>query len=901
MFDALPDEAPGRMDADRLFASFRTSKDGLSEEEARRRLERFGPNELASHDVQAWRVALRQFRSPMVYLLAAAAAISLAFGGHADGLTIVIILLINAGIGFWQEYHSERAVERLRERLGAKAAVRRGGNVLAVERRDLVPGDVVLLEPGDIVDADLRVFVSNRLTLDESALTGESIAVPKIDGPDGVGGKDRARNMAHMMTRVAAGYGEGVVVATGSATVIGTIARLTEETPRVSAFERNLQAFSGFLLKAVAVVLGVVFAVNVFLKGGDQLVPQFLFAAALAVSVVPEALPAVSSFTLARGATKLAKRHVVVKRLSAIEDLGHIEVLCTDKTGTLTEGRMTVAEVRAADRARALGLALAAATEEDLRKTDQAPKTFDAAIVHAAGKEAARTALGWKRTWFVPFDPSRRRASAVFDDGAGAKLVVLGAPEEILARSTSRRAADGDRSLAPQEAAAEKEWVRARGMEGKRVLALAMKPCDGRESCEDEDERGMTYVGMIAFVDPLKESAKQAVADAASLDVRVKILTGDSPEVAGAIGVQIGIIPHAEEVVTGETLDAASAEEFERLIGSRQVFARVTPAQKFRIIQGLERRFQVGFLGEGINDAPALKAANVALAVDHASDVAREAADIILMRKDLRVIIDGIREGRAIFTNIVKYVKYTLIGNFGNFIAVAVVSLLIDELPMLPIQILLTNLLTDLPLIMVAADSVDDAEVRKPKRFNLRELAFIAVFLGMVSSFFDFAYYALNRKEGIDAVRTLWFLFSVTTEILLIYSIRTRLAFWKAVPPPAAMTVLGLVTVAAALGMTYLPFTQAVFRFTAPTLGQLWGVVALAAAYLVATETVKLAYVRMSKPNPCPCESPSSSSPPYCSLPAPAATSRRRSSSAGRSRSATRCLRPIRPPRPPSS
>ncbi|HJV32784.1 MAG TPA: HAD-IC family P-type ATPase, partial [Patescibacteria group bacterium] len=825
-------------------------KGGLTDAEARRRLERFGPNELAVRKLEAWRVFLRQFRSPMVYLLAAAAALSFAFEAHADGITIAVILLINASIGFWQEYHSEKAVQKLREKLAARARVRRDGDIVAVERRALVPGDVVLLEPGDVVDADVRLCVSHRLTIDESTLTGESIAVEKTAGPDVVNGKEHALNMAHMMTRVAAGYGEGVVIATGADTIIGTIAKLTEETPRVSAFERNLQEFSAFLLKAVGVVLGVVFVVNVFLKGESQIVPQFLFAAALAVSVVPEALPAVSSFTLARGALKLAKRHVVVKRLSAIEDLGHIEVLCTDKTGTLTEGRMSVAEVRAADRAKALRFALAAASEEELRKLDVAPKTFDAAVVAAAGKDAARAALGWKRAWFVPFDPSRRRSSAVFDDGRGPMLVVLGAPEEILARSTTRFGAKEEEPLTPHAVMDEKAAIREEGLRGHRVLALAVKRVEAAAAYGEDVERALAYVGTISFVDPLKSTARSAVADAASLNVRVKILTGDGPEVAGAIGVQTGVIGRVEDVVTGETLDAAPAAEFDRLIEARHVFARITPAQKFKIIQGLERRFQVGFLGEGINDAPALKAANVALAVDHASDVARESADIILLRKDLRVIVDGIREGRAIFTNIVKYVRYTLVGNFGNFIAVAVVSLMIDDLPMLPIQILLVNLLTDLPLISVAADSVDAEEVKLPKRFNLRELAFIAVFLGLVSSFFDFAYFALNRKEGLDAVRTLWFLFSVTTEIALIYSIRTRLPFWKSARPPSSMLVLSVATLLVALAAAYLPFTREIFRFVPPTARQLWGVAALAAAYLVATETVKLAYVKMARPKP---------------------------------------------------
>ncbi len=847
VFDALPSEAPSRLNEETLFSHFHTSRKGLEESDAQARFERFGPNELVAKRVRGLDVLLRQFRSPMVYLLGAAALISMLLREWVDGLTIAVILLVNTGIGFSQEYRSEQTVEKLREKLSPRARVRRDGGVHSVLRRLLVPGDIVLLEPGDIVPADLRVIVAHRLTLDESSLTGESVAVEKTAAPDATTGKERAPNIAHMMTCVIAGYGEAVVIATGAATVIGTIVTLTNDTPRVSAFERNLQSFSGFLLKTVGIVLGFVFIINVALKGETQLIPQFLFAVALAVSVIPEALPAISSLTLASGALKLAKKHVVVKRLSAIEDLGHIEVLCTDKTGTLTEGVMRVTDVRASDRQMTLRWALAAAAEEDLKKNDAAPKTFDAAVVLEAGPEAVQEALGWPRLWFAPFDPARRRSSAIFRDGGGARLVVLGAPEEILSRSTTRFAGADEAAFTPGQKEEELSTVRQEGLLGRRVLALSTRRIGGEEPLENVSEDALAYVGTISFVDPLKPTARTAVAAAAALNVRVKILTGDSPEVAGAIGFQTGVITRAEDVVTGEGLEAASAEEFERLIDAHHVFARVTPEQKFRIIQGLEHHFQVGFLGEGINDAPALKASNIALAVDHASDVAREAADIILLRKDLHVIIDGIREGRAIFTNIVKYVKYTLIGNFGNFMAVAVVSLLIDELPMLPIQLLLTNLLTDLPLISIAGDGVDEDEVRLPKRFNLREMAFIAVFLGMVSSFFDFGYYALNRKEGVEAVRTLWFLFSVVTEILLIYSIRTRRPFWRSAPPTRTMVVLSLLTLIVALGLTLLPFTRDIFHFIRPTARQLGGVAFMGVLYFVATEGVKLAYGKMTK------------------------------------------------------
>lgn len=849
MFEALPKESPAKMAIDGVFASFATSPAGLSDLEAKARHARFGANELAAKRVTARDVLLRQFASPLIYLLAAAAAVSLSLRQWIDGLTIAAMLLVNAGIGFFQEYRSEQAVEKLREKLAPRARVRRDGTVMTIDRKRLVPGDVLIFGPGDIVPADARVTVSRRLTLDESTLSGEANAVSKTAELDPAAVAGRAANMCYMLTRVIAGYGEGVVATVGAGTVIGGIAKLTVETPRVSAFERSIQSFSSFLLKTILIVLGGVFAVNVLLKGESQIVPQFLFAAALAVSVVPEALPAITSLTLSRGAMRLAKRHVVVKRLSAIEDLGHIEILCTDKTGTLTQGVMKVDAVTGPDPQRLLQWALGVAAEDDLQRPSHTPKTFDAAVIAKAGEAAAKAALGWKRLWFTPFDPSRRRATAVFDDGHGPMLAVLGAPEAVLARSTRRLTKDGERHLDPTEGLAEKEEVRKDGVAGRRVLALGFKRIASKHAYDDEDEKGLTYVGRIAFVDPLKASAKQSVAEAKQLRVRVKILTGDSPEVAGAIGVQTGVLSRAEDVVTGETLDAASDGAFDRLIAERDVFARVTPEQKFRIVQALEREFQVAFLGEGINDAPALKAANVALAVDGASDVAREAADIILLKKDLRVIVDGVRQGREIFTNVIKYVKYTLIGNFGNFLAIAGVSILIDELPMLPVQILLTNLLTDLPLVSVAGDTVDAAEVVGPKRFNLRELAFIGLLLGLVSSFFDFAFFALNRRLGLPAVRTLWFLFSVVTELGLIYSIRTRGPFWRAVRPSRALVGFSLATVALALWLTATVFGADVFRFVKPTFAQLGIVLALGAAYFAVTEAVKLLYGKVFKPS----------------------------------------------------
>lgn len=847
---ALPKDSAAKMEAGAALLAFATEPGGLKEDEARRRLEGFGPNELRVKRITARDVLFRQFRSPMTYMLGAASAISLALGEWIDGLTVLVILLINTWIGFYQEYRSEKAIEKLRERLAPRTRVRRGGRIIVVDRRSLVPGDIVLFSPGDIVPADIRVTLARRLTLDESALTGESIVVTKTSDIDGVGASGRAKNMAYLMTRVVAGTGEGVVAATGAATVIGRIARLTEETPRVSAFEKNIQSFSGFLLKTVLIILAVVFAINVGLKGRSQILPQFLFAVALAVSVVPEALPAITSVTLSNGALKLAKHHVVVKRLAAIEDLGHVEVLCADKTGTLTEGIMTVDAVSADDRRRCLLWAMATSEEEDIKNPPRTSKTFGAALAADLGPEGLKEVARWKRSWFTPFDPSRSRATAVFDDGKGPMLAVFGAPEVVLSRSTSRQAKGEAVALRPAEAAAESEAFKKEGLAGRRVLALAFKRIGEKAVYDDEDERELTYVGRVAFVDPLKPTAKKAVADAKSLRVAFKIITGDSLQVAAAVGIETGIIARFEEVIGGDALDAIPDAEFHRVVAERGVFARVTPEQKFRIIQALEREFQVGFLGEGINDAPALKAANVALAVENASDVARESADIILLKKDLRVIIDGIRDGRAVFTNIIKYIKFTLIGNFGNFLSIAAVSLIIDDLPMLPAQILLTNLLTDLPMVSVAGDSIDAAEVAVPKHFNLRELAFFAMFLGLVSSFFDFTFFALNRGEGLDAMRTLWFLFSVVTELALVFSIRSRGPFWKASRPSRTLVGFCVLTVATAAATTLLPFGHEIFRFVQPDGRQLANMLWLVIAYFSVTEIVKLAYGKVFKPVP---------------------------------------------------
>jgi Mg2+-importing ATPase len=820
------------MTAEAVLSALESGREGLSEAEARRRVGLYGPNEMTARRRSALARFASQFFTPMATLLVVAAAVSMMLGERADALTIAVVLLINATISFVQEARSKKALEKLASHLTPRARVRREGRVRVVERRALAPGDVVLLEPGDVVPADLRLLSVRHLQVDESTLTGESVVVGKAAEPllHPARGALDAAGCAFMLSRVVSGSAEGAVIATREATVMGRTVVMAEETVRVSAFEKNLAALSGFLLKSVLLILAVIFLANVFLKGEREVVPQLLFAIAMAVSVIPEALPAISAITLSSGALRLAAKHVVVRRLSAIEDLGHIETLCTDKTGTVTQGIMKVVKVVSRDSDACLAYALAATADEELRETGPS-RSFGAAVWARSDAAVRRRHAALKRELFVPFDPATRSTSAVLSEDGGRTLVVMGAPENVLARC------EGEGLTAAMT-----EMAKA-GREGDRVLAVAVKRlADG--AADVEKERSLRLSGWIAFADPLKPTARQAVHDAALLQVEVKILTGDSPEVAAAAGRALGVLSPDETAVTGAALEDMDAAAFAETVRRARVFARVTPEQKVRIIEELQHSRMVGFLGEGINDAPALKLADVAMAVDGASDVARESADIVLLRKDLHVIVEGIREGRAIFANVVKYVRYTLIGNFGNFLAIAGISLLIDYLPMLPVQILLTNLLTDLPLAAVATDRVGREETSKPRRFNIRELAFAAVFLGLVSSTFDFIFFALFRPYGAPYVQTGWFVCSILTELALIWSIRAAGPFWRAVRPSAWLAGLTIAAAALTIALPFTAFGREAFRFVPLDGRMLAAIFAIAAAYFAVTEAVKLAYAR---------------------------------------------------------
>jgi Mg2+-importing ATPase len=701
---------------------------------------------------------------------------------------------------------------------------------MLVKVENIVPGDIISLEPGDSIPADIRFIKADNLTIDESVLTGEAVPVEKTENPLSQETKDtfKATNIGFSGTTVVSGKAYGVVFATGKNTQFGGIAKLTLDTTRQSTFEKELAKFSQFILRLVIGTIVLLLIANLTIKRGNIPFGELaVFSVALAVSVIPEALPLVISFSLSRGAIVLAKKKVVVRRLSAIEDLGSIEILTTDKTGTITENKLTIEDYYGDDK-EILTLA-------NLASAEKLTNPFDICVWEEASDTIRKEIKSFKKLTEIPFDPKRRRTTAIVEKNGKKIVISRGAPEDVLRLTT----------ISESEKKKIDAWIKDKGKSGMRILAVAQKKSTGKKTSAIT-EKDMMFVGLISFVDPLKPSTIKAVKDAQNLGVRIKILTGDALDVAKSVGLKTGLIVSDEEAITGDEFEKFDAITQKNLAEKIHVFARVTPQQKYNIIRILEQSHEVGFVGEGINDAPALKTANVALVVDGASDIARDAADIVLLKKDLEVIVEGIREGRKVFTNTRKYVTATLASNFGNFYAVAIASLIVDFLPMLPLQILLENLLTDFPMISIATDNVDPKDIQKPKRYDVRRLLVKATVLGIVSTIFDFLFFAIFVRQNPANLQTAWFMGSILTELIFLFSIRTKKLFLQTVPPSGIILLLTTIAGLTAITLPYLPVGHDIFKFTSLNSSQLTTVGFLVILYFVSTETVKLGYQKIA-------------------------------------------------------
>ncbi|MGA7598113.1 MAG: magnesium-translocating P-type ATPase, partial [Pseudolabrys sp.] len=689
---------------------------GLSSTEAAARLLRYGANTLDSRQKYSFLLkVLSRFRNPLVLILLVAAVISGFTGDVASLVIISTMVLLSVLLDSVQEYRAEQAAEQLKVSVALKEQVLRDGREITIRADQLVPGDVVLLAAGDLVPADGRLLEARDFFVNEGLLTGESYPTEKHVAAEGTANVDvaQAANAAFMGTSVVSGSAKLLLCATGNATQLGEISATLRHTPPPAALERGVYEFGILIVRLTVLLVLFVLLVNTFFH--RPLLESFLFALALAVGLTPELLPMIVSVTLARGAMRMAKQKVIVKRLAAIHDLGSMDVLCTDKTGTLTEAKIALIRhitLSGADSERVLELAwLNSHFESGLRSP------LDAAILEHASSIPA----GWTKIDEVPFDFERRRVSVLLEHGGRRILVIKGAPEDVL-KLSSRYELLGENDTQPFDAAA---LARANTQfqtlceEGFRVLGIAWREEPASQThVVVADEHDFVFAGYAAFLDPPKASAGQAIAALERSGVGIKIITGDNERVTQYVCTQLDI--PIEGLLTGTELAALSEEALSARIEETNLFCRVNPSQKNRIILALKRRGHVvGYLGDGINDAPSLHTADVGISVDGAVDVAKDAADIILLEHDLKVVERGVREGRRTFGNIMKYIMMGTSSNFGNMFSMAGASLILPFLPMLPIQVLLNNFLYDLSEVPIPMDDVDDELLAQPRHWDI--------------------------------------------------------------------------------------------------------------------------------------------------------------------------------------
>jgi len=818
-----------------VVAQVGSSPSGLASDEARRRLADYGPNVIGEHAaLSRLGVLWNQLRSPLLLLLLFAAAVSVITGEWVDAAIVLAIVASSAAIGYTREYRAQSAAEQLRARVQIHATALRDGNARPVPLRDLVPGDVVLLSAGSIVPADCRLLEATDFHVNEAVLTGESFPVRKTVEPvPALAPLARRTDAVFLGTNVRSGIARALVIATGRRTEFGAIAHRLELRPPETEFDRGVRQFGHLLLTAMTVMTMAVLAVNLLL--GRPLVETLMFSIALAVGLSPELLPAILSINLARGASAMAAHGVLVRRLPAIENLGSMDVLCTDKTGTLTEGVVTLDGAWDAGGARAADVLEIASLNAALQTGLANP--LDEAILRAH-----QPALqGITKLGEVPYDFVRKRLAVVLDDSRGPRLVAKGALAQVLAVCTTLP--DGSALDEPA-----RDALRARAdawaQDGIRCLAVASRRVPLQPAYGRDDEAGLRFEGFLTFLDRPKPGVAEALLGLARAGVQVKLITGDAGAVARHVAASVGM-PCAA-VLSGGQLDELHEEALWHAAERTDLFVEVDPNQKERIIRALKRTGHVvGFLGDGINDAPAMHAADTSLSVEGAVDVAREAADFVLLERDLEVILRGIAEGRRTFANTLKYVLTTTSANLGNMISMAVASLVLPFLPLLAAQILLNNFLSDVPAVGIAGDAVDDEMVAHPRRWDMRFLRRFMLEFGLLSSLFDFLTFAallVVFAAGAELFRTAWFVESLLTELVVALVVRTWRPFWRSRPGDVLLWSTGAV-IALAFAIPYLPHAE-MLGFVPLPAGIVGALIAVATLYVAAAEALKAVVFR---------------------------------------------------------
>jgi len=846
-----------------VFEALKTSDRGLSEPEVQRRLRTYGHNELPTQALSSLQIFLRQFKNPIFIILIACAVIAGLFAEVKQSIIILSMIALSVILGFYNEYRAEKIVVNLRRNVSIKAVVTRDGKPCEVDARELVPGDLVSLYVGDIVPADLRIVECKNLQSDESVLTGESFPIEKTS--EGLNLQQptpqQLTNYQFMGTVVVNGSGRGVVVSTGKNTEFGAISRSLARSHPETEFQKGIRKYGNMLLSlTLALAIGI-FGLNAI--KGRPIIDALLFALAVAIGLVPELMPAIVTISLSQGAQRMAKVRVVVKRLVSIEDFGNMDVLCTDKTGTLTEGKIVLksyASMDEKDDPRILTYALLCNAAVVGDKISGNP--MDAAIwQYAIDRGAKESVANYSRVDEIPFDYQRRMMSIVARNKGGYIFITKGAPESVLSRCRYVEMNDGREPIDESLHLSINDKFLDFSHLGYRIIAVAYKEVDERSSYSADDEKDLTLLGFLTFADPPKEDAQHAVTKLNEMGVDVKILTGDNELVARKICDDINV--PVKKVVSGSDLNAMSAAKVREAAEEATIFARITPEQKLDIIKALKaNQHVVGFMGDGVNDAPALYEADVGLSVDTAADVSKDAADIVLLDKDLLVLANGIIEGRKIFGNTMKYVLMGTSSNFGNMLSVAVASVFLPFLPMLPMQILFMNLLYDIANLTLPTDNVDEEYTKSPKRWDIGFVRKYTLFFGPFSSLYDFLTYGIMlfifgasiaaslsplSPEYMNAAALFqsgWFVESFWTEVFVMFVIRTRRIPFLTSRPGKWLSVL---TVSCVAFGTILPFTilGGFLGFT-PLPPEYWALLLLmVATYLLLVDAGKVFFYKI--------------------------------------------------------
>jgi len=825
------------LSADELLRLLDAREAGLDEKEAQKRLKQYGANLLRPRkESYSILLLLSQFNSPIILLLVFAAGLSFYLHEVASASIILVIVFISGLLGFWQERSAADAVAGLLAIIQIKASVIRDGIQKDVLIEHVVPGDIIVLRAGDIVPGDCRILQSKDLFINEATLTGETYPAEKMPGIlDLDTPLNRRTNCLFMGTNVVSGTAKAVVVHTGTDTEFGRVSQRLKVLEPETEFERGVKHFGYMLLEITMVLVVVIFAINVYLA--RSIIDSFLFSLALAVGLTPQLLPAIISINLAHGARKMASHKVIVKRLASIENFGSMNVLCTDKTGTLTEGTVNMHSVLDLDGKESEEVFLLAYVNASFETGFGNP--IDQAILRYRSPDIS----GFKKLDEVPYDFVRKRLSILASFGSENTIVTKGALVNVLEVCASAMIAQEvvDISLAKDQIQARFQELSSKGF---RVLGLAKKTTKA-DVLIAKDEEMMTFLGFLVFFDPLKEGIGQTIHDLKQLGIGLKIITGDNRLVASNVSKQVGLL--RDRILTGPEISRESNEALQKLVQEADVFAEVEPNQKERLILALRKSgCVVGYMGDGINDASALHAADIGLSVDSAVDVAKEAADIVLMEKDLSVLKQGVIEGRKTFSNTMKYVFMATSANFGNMFSMALLSLFLPFLPLLPMQVLLTNLLTDLPEMTIAGDRVDPELVSQPKRWSIGFIRNFMVTFGLLSSLFDFLTFGVLLfllHANADQFRTGWFIESVVSASLVVLIIRTRRPFFSSRPSSSLVVVTILVGIFTFL-LPFSPLSEP-FGFTRISTESMIVIAAIVGIYIGSAEIVKKIFYRM--------------------------------------------------------